>query len=161
MNCYFLCVFYSLLILVVFSVVFRCYVQRLLYMMILATDPFNSNENVHHDNEARRETMLSCYMAFVYIYKRYYFSELYVMLVLYEIQGALMTGGLRYDLLRKEISLDMYWYFVFSNKEERKLNVITCTNFLQLFHSKANHVLYFSEKTSKTFFYCTHATMHF
>lgn len=35
--------------------------------MMFATDPFNSNENVHHDNEARRETMLSRYM-YLFLY---------------------------------------------------------------------------------------------
>lgn len=54
-----------------------------LYAMMFATDPFNSNENVHHDNEARRENYAFMLHVFVYIYKRYYFSELYVTLLLY------------------------------------------------------------------------------
>lgn len=63
-----------------------------------------------------------------------------------------MTGGLRYDLLRKEISLDMYWYFVFSNKEERKLNVITCTNFSTIISFKGKSCSLFQRENIKNFF---------
>lgn len=141
MNCCFLCVFYSLLILVVFSVVFRCYIQALCVMilMMFATDPFNSIENVHHDNESRRENYAFMLHVFVYyIQTIYYFSgALCNVVAIYTLYthniGCFNDRRVAIKLASEGNFFRYVMVFCFTNKEKRESKILVYTTHLERF----------------------------